>query len=279
MTFLLVWVCLGLSSNGGELAAAPAQNLAEQIRSNFISRTNNGSPQMFSKYVDGKIFMRNASFWLRGMHGLTGIHVGYGPGASVITPWHVVGANHWKNDAGAQLVFCDPANHSIVRTVVAGTEIRPDVRSDIWLAVLDKPLPESITPLLLMPTNWVEKISFARLPVAALNQAQCFGSGELFPFHQQARGWFEYGYVFKRSSAVPTMQFEPRRAGDSGRPIVTLLGTNLALVSHLTFETGDVTFAGPDYSAYAADIQSAIEKVGTNAIAKAQKIGIAKLRQ
>ena len=126
-----------------------------------------------------------------------------------------------------------------------------------------------------MPANWIDRISFARLPVAALNQAQCFGSAELFPFRQQVSGWFHYGVSFKRSNAVPTMQFEPRRAGDSGRPVVTFVGTNLVLISHLTLETGEVNFAGPDYAAYAWDIQSTIELLGTNTTAKAQKLRMA----
>jgi hypothetical protein len=122
-----------------------ANDLSSHIRSAFSARTN-GSTQVFSRYVSGTTFARNRAFWLRGLNGLTGIHAGYGPGATAITRWHVIGANHWKHDAGSKLFFCALQDQAVVRTVVAGTEIRPDVKSDIWLAVLDQPLPSSIVP-------------------------------------------------------------------------------------------------------------------------------------
>lgn len=270
---------LVLPLKASEKSRASSENLNSEVRNGMIARTNGSSPQMFSSYIDGVKFARNPRFWLAGKNGLSGIHVGYGPGSTAITPWHVVGANHWKHDVGSKLVFCDLADQAISRTVVAGVEIRPDIKSDIWLAVLDSALPAAVKPMAIMPTNWLELIPPTRLPVVALNKDEVFGSADLFPFRQPARGWFQYGFAFKRSSALPTMQFEPGRGGDSGRPIVTVLGTNLVLISHLTLEGAGVDFFGPDYSAYGPDIQAAIRSLGTNAAAKAQSVTIVDLEQ
>jgi hypothetical protein len=272
------WLALALVLMHWEGTAATADFTA-QVRAGAVGRTNSASVQMFSSYVDGVKFVRNPAFWLRGLNGLTGVHVGYGPGATAITPWHIAGANHWKHDAGSKLVFCDAGNKPVTRTVVAGTEIRPDIKSDVWLAVLDSALPPSIIPMALMPTNWLELIPPVRLPVAALNKDQCFGSADLLPFREPARGWFQYGLAFKRSSVLPTMQFEPKRAGDSGRAVVTFVGGNLVLVSHLTLEGEGVSFFGPDYASYGPDIQAAIRTLGTNDTAKAQNLRIVDLNR
>jgi hypothetical protein len=78
---------------------------------------------------------------------------------------------------------------------------------------------------------------------------------------------------------LPTMQFEPKRAGDSGRAVVTFVGGNLVLVSHLTLEGEGVSFFGPDYASYGPDIQAAIRTLGTNDTAKAQNLRIVDLNR
>src|SRR5262245_50490091 len=113
------WLCLVLFVLDHERSVASPDDFTAQVRAAAIGRTNKASVQMFSSYVDGVKFVRNPAFWLRGLNGLTGIQVGYGPGATAITPWHVVGANHWKHDTGSKLVFCDLANHAVSRTAVS----------------------------------------------------------------------------------------------------------------------------------------------------------------
>jgi hypothetical protein len=247
------------------------QDLTAHVLANFLAKTNCGA-QLFSTSANGTVFVRDPRFWLRGASGLTGTHAGYGPGASAITPWHVLGANHYKREAGSKLVFCDAAGKTASRTVMAGVEIRPDIKSDIWLAVLEDALPASITPMWLMPPDWTNHAGLKPLPVAAMNQAGEFGLAELSSFHRPVKGWFCHGYSYGSSEIAPLMQFKPMHGGDSGHPIVTLVGTNLILLGHLTFEAGGTNFAGPDYSLYGPDIQSAIATLGTNGTAKAQKI-------
>src|SRR5215471_6278827 len=123
----LAWLCTWLNLAAGEPSPASLEDLTAHVRSNVVARTNGTTSLMFSTWEQGTRFVRNPRFWLNGMNGLSAIHVGYGPGATAITPWHVVGANHWKNEVGAKLYFCDAQNHTILRTVVAGTEIRSDI--------------------------------------------------------------------------------------------------------------------------------------------------------
>src|SRR5271165_3143083 len=87
------------------------EDLTLHIRTNSIARTNGGSTQMFSRYLDGTKFVRNPSFWLNGMNGLAAIQVGYGAGATAITPWHLLEANHFKNEVGSKVYFCDLHNN------------------------------------------------------------------------------------------------------------------------------------------------------------------------
>ena len=245
--------------------------LAAAVKSSFLSRTN-GVARLFSKSVNGTEFERHPKFWLRGVSGPEAIHVGSGAGATAVTPWHVLGANHWKQDVGAHLCFCDAVGNTVTRTVVAGTEIRSDIKSDIWLAVLDKALPNPIAPLPLMPADWTNHIGSEPLLVTAMNQRSEFGLATLVSLQTSASAWFRYGCSYCSSDLAPNLVFLPLRAGDSGRPIMTLFEKNLVLLGHITLEYGYSNFAGPDYSRYAADIQSAIASLGTNNIAKTQKL-------
>jgi len=255
----------------------PAPELPAHVLHNFSSRAG-GSTQVFAKSVGGTSFTRNPKFWLRGLNGLTAIHAGYGPGATAITPWHVLGANHWKPDVGSKLYFCDSQDHTVARTVVAGTEIRPDIKSDIWLALLDEALPPSIMPIALMPTGWADLLQAPGLPVAAMNQASAMGCAKLISLHQSVNGWFRYGYVYQTplASELPGLRFEPMRKGDSGYPIVTIVETNLVLLGHLTIETGS-NFLSPAYSHYLEDIQVAIASLGTNHLASQEKLTLVDL--
>jgi hypothetical protein len=248
-----------------------ARGLSSQILHNFTIRTA-GSTQVFSKSVGGTEFNRNPTFWLHGLNGLTGIHAGYGPGATAITRWHVLGAGHWKHDIGSKLCFCDLQDHTVIRTVVAGTDIRPDIKSDIWLAALDQALPPSIAPMALMPSHWSVEIVGQGMPVAAMNQSSAMGSAEVISLSQSVSGWFRYGCVYRAPGITRALGFEPLRTGDSGQPIVTIVETNLVLLGHITFENGAATFLGPDYSHYAGDIQAAIPALGTNRIAAQEKL-------
>lgn len=271
--------CLMLETTASAATLDRFEDLTQHVRSNVVARTNASSTKVFTSINDGTGFVRSSRFWLNGLSSLTAIHAGHGPGATAITPWHVVGANHWKNDAGSKLYFCDLQNHTVTRTVVAGTEIRPDIKSDIWLAVLDEALPASIAPMPLMPPDWTNHVLLSRFPVAALNKNNEFGSAEIYSFHQPVNGWFTYGYLCQHSSLAPKLQFVALQAGDSGRPIVTFANGDLVLLSHLTFEPGDGKFAGPDYSLYGVDIQAAIKTLGSNSTAKGQVIGIMSLKE
>ena len=278
--FLMV-VCAGLVLELTLPAASPERlkDLTEDARLLVVGRTNNTTTQVFESSIDGTRFVRNRRFWLSGMAGLSAIHSGYGPGSAAITPWHILGANHWKPDAGSKLNFCDLHNHTVVRAVVAGIEIRPDIKSDLWLGVLDEALPASIAPMPLMPPDWTNHVLLSRFPVAALNKNNEFGAAEILSFRQPVSGWFTYGYLYKRSSIATTLQFVALRTGDSGRPIVTFVNGDLVLLGHLTFEPGDGKFAGPDYSLYGGDIQEAIKSLGSNSTAKGQMIRIMSLNE
>src|SRR5262249_2234173 len=149
-------------------------------------------------------------------------------------------------------------DRTVVRSVVAGTEIRPDIKSDIWLALLDQELPSSIVPLALMPADWTNRIHSAAVPVSAMNQSSAMGRAELISLRQGVKVWFLHGYGY-RTPAIGALRFEPMRKGDSGYPIFTIVETNLVLLGHLTFEPGTADFLGPDYSLYGDDIQTAIK--------------------
>ena len=144
--------------------------------------------------------------------------------------------------------------------------------SDIWLAVLDEPLPASIVPLALMRGDWTNRVHAPGLPVAAMNQASAMGCAELISLRQGVNGWFRHGYAYRAPGLAPTLRFEPLHGGDSGYPIVTIVETNLVLLGHLTFEPSAASFLGPDYSQYADDIQAAITTLGTNSLATSAKL-------
>src|SRR5262245_60809648 len=69
-------------------------DLAEQIATSLAQRK--GDQNLFLNHDSSK-FVRNPQFWLKGVEGLNAIQMGDAPGATAITPWHVVGANHSKH--------------------------------------------------------------------------------------------------------------------------------------------------------------------------------------
>src|SRR5262249_55252605 len=128
-----------------------------------------------------------------------------------------------------------------------------------------------------MSLHWTNCIGNPPLLVTAMNQRSEFGLAILTSLRPPVDGWFHYGYSYCSSDLASQLSFVPLRTGDSGHPIMTLVQTNLILLGHITLEYGRSNFAGPDYSSYAADIQIAIASLGTNSIAKMQKLQIINL--
>lgn len=71
--------------------------------------------------------------------------------STVISPQHIVSANHWHLEVGRTAYFVTADNQVISRVITSGARVGS---TDIWIGHLDSPLPASITPLKVLPSNF-----------------------------------------------------------------------------------------------------------------------------
>ena len=112
-------------------------------------------------FASGKT--RNPSHILSGVDitGISAPHDYYAEGweggvcATVISPRHIISADHWHMGVGRKQYFVAGDNTVIERTVVNG--INPYPGTDFWIGYLDAALPASIKPFKVLPSNFLSK--------------------------------------------------------------------------------------------------------------------------
>ena len=71
--------------------------------------------------------------------------------ATVISPRHILGANHYHLEIGRSHYFVTQNNEIVTRQLINGVQI---ANTDIWIGYLDSPLPTTIKPFKVLPSNW-----------------------------------------------------------------------------------------------------------------------------
>jgi hypothetical protein len=110
-------------------------------------------------------YLRNQNCWANGLAGLTGFSVWNSATpkkhATAITPEHVIFCGHWPLSEGSTVRFVT-ANNQVVERTLAKVKREPTFVSvfgtaypDFQIARLNEPLPASIEPLPLLPSDYV----------------------------------------------------------------------------------------------------------------------------
>ena len=141
---------------------------------------------------------RNPSHILSGVDitGISAPHDYYAEGwaggvcATVISPRHIISANHWHMGIGRKQYFVAADNTVVERTVVSG--VNPYPGTDFWIGYLDSALPTSIKPFKVLPSNFLSKYpihSYSLSTTSPMPAFLCFNStGDL---HIGAYDWGE----------------------------------------------------------------------------------------
>jgi hypothetical protein len=258
-------------------------SLGYSLATNLFARTN-FSPSAKADFMFGTKdystihFVRNPDFWLGLPPQLTAIVIGAGAGTNTgtrsylasdgttnqyiggaaISPVHVVNCRHAPFVAGNVLLFVDRKGRPVLRTVVGNV----DCGGDINVSLLNRPLPSTIHPFALLPPDMTNYLPGAEnsyvYSFVAQNQRQ-----QIYPVKI---GWFGDAKVnywiftcLPDTSHFPTNWGYMPVAGDSGHPIMALVGTNLLLAGHWTSPA-----SGPLYNAYYSNINLAMHWLSTN---------------
>jgi hypothetical protein len=237
------------------------ESLANHLMTNLAAHTNLGvaSEAMFSTQdFTHTNFVPNTNFWLKVAPEKTGIVIAHGSpltsgiGGSAVTPRHVLNCNHAAFSAGQSLVFVDDHGAAVARTVTQSVYLGSN---DVQVMLLNADLPATVHPFKVLPTSYTNQ-----LPNAA--------DGHLGSVGMNQDNWVFPKIITITPNPVGISALSDStwgvwnktiRGGDSGHPIMMLVGTNLVLLSHWWQTT-----AGPNYSANFAAINASLHYLSTN---------------
>ena len=165
------------------------EEAAEAVDSRIAGKSNltdwmvyTDVPHVFSE--DENPWKRSGNCWGSDLD-LTGVSpfndpapYGHGFGmaqaVTVLSPWHVIGSSHSFPNVGEYLVLIDKDDNVITPkpVIIASYHFKASgtVYPDISIALLDYPVPDSITPVKVLPDDWKTQLGNPRgLPRLALN--------------------------------------------------------------------------------------------------------------
>jgi len=206
------------------------------------------------------IYVRNTSSWVYGLD-LTPISPWNSSGGAyragtLISPRHIVFANHYPISNGSKIRFVTQDNVVVERTMTSSARVGP---TDIKIGVLDSDVPEIITFARLLPDDWADYI-----PGLTTLSIPCFYTD------QQEKALVNmlssYGilgnfYFNTPIDSYPSRKvlFETLISGDSGNPGFLIVNNQLVI---LTTWTGGGAGAGPNLTTNKTTINSVMTSLG-----------------
>ena len=199
------------------------------------------------------IYVRSGNCWANGLD-LTGISP-WNSGNSnlwagtLITPCHIVMANHAYVVTGATIRFITDDGTVVTRTVMNSAQVGA---TDIRIGVLDSNVPDTITPVKVLPVDFKDWISLVGLPVLYFDQEEKALVGEIASISEEI--------CVIRDPLVATRHafYETVISGDSGNPVFLVNGCELVLLFCFTSPT-----SGPVlHDEYRAAVEQVIDDLG-----------------
>ncbi len=281
--------------------------LAYHVLTNSLASTNGFDPSSglcLQETVSG--YRWNTKLWLYKFPEITSINSGLGQGAmgqvpgtygmQLITRRHAIQAHHvsWANPVGAPVTFTDKRGVVFTNYVQSMTNFSDDIN----VIQLRDELPSQFVPFPLLPTNFASYLpstangrqSNLKLPIiAGTYDRHLYFMGLLSVFNDPfggkgangIRGWISYDggsangpdrWITNRIGLGWGETSEPYyiKRGDSGRPIMMIVGNHLVLLSSI-YSYGNA----PDYASAAPKIQECIDAL---TVAAGEKMGKYKLK-
>jgi len=151
-------------------------DLMSVARSSVMNAIDNLDPSVdqsiFNNYGESSVFERNPNNFLNGKEGITGLVAwnsrtnGKQLGGFAITPQHVISTQHAAYLPGDVVTFVTEDNVVISRTIThtKGTTFN-EWTTDYVMCLLDSPLPATIKPLEIMPSNSADYFDGKSTPI------------------------------------------------------------------------------------------------------------------
>ena len=198
------------------------------------------------------VYDRNATHWLADVD-LTCLSVWNSDGAAqkagvAITPRHVLFANHFVIANGSTMRFVTSSGEVITRTLTAQSRIGT---TDIQVGILDSDLPPSITPALVLPSNYASVMPLDAVPCITLDQEE---KASVHDITTVSGGSVQ---IDDPTDATRLAFYEALVAGDSGNPFLILVDSRPVLVSIASTASN-----GPDIAAQFDAINTALAALG-----------------
>ena len=149
---------------------------------------------------------------------------------TAITPQHVISATHVSPDNGLQVSFQSLSGEVVVRTLVAQTFIPNVAENDLWIGLLDSPLPPCIKPAKFLSPDYVRYIGTGRkLPLVRIgNNKSCNIHDIIYlaPTDRHQR----MCCLHYSAAAIRHRYMRAAWGMDSGHPLFLLFGDDLTFV-------------------------------------------------
>ena len=161
---------------------------------------------------------------------------------TLITPRHIMLAEHFPYTVGDSVFFITKDNQTIRRKVIGESF---NVSADIQLVTIDKDVPTTITPALFLPSDYGKYLANngKGLPTLYFDQEENALVAEVGLINSS--GWF---YQQTPTNANRIALYEDLILGDSGDPCFLVLSGKLVLLNTIT---GGGPGSGPSLSYYA----------------------------
>lgn len=185
-------------------------------------------------------------------------------GATLISPRHVAMAQHFKLTPPCLVYFVGSDNTLYSGNLVGTSDVGT---GDISIGIFDADIPSAVTPAKLMPANaWTAHMPGAAgtalnstgVPVICFNQDKMAFVGSLIALGPN----FDITVV-RPTDATQALWTYGVRSGDSGQPILLMLGGQAILLTLWNGGafTGGWIGAGPDYSQNISAINTAMHSL------------------
>lgn len=173
---------------------------------------------------------------------------GYGGSGTLISPRHIIFANHYQFANGTTLVFVDMSNNSYTRTLSSSVQVGS---TDIRVGLLNSDI-TNVSFAKILDIDIADKTSSSiKLPAFFMDQDRNALIGEYY-----LNGTIGV-CLSPTESAQRTAFYETPIGGDSGNPICLVYENKIILTFTFYFPT-----QGPSLSYYISDINSAMTSLG-----------------
>lgn len=230
LTIILINVLFVTTTLSGQSCDGLGEHINNQVQ-NIISGTGT-SNAIFTSYSSAGNSTWATSEWT-GQVDFSGIAFDDSRTLTLISPRHVLMANHYQRGIGDVIVFHDSSGNIHSATLIAKQNVPGGTNPDITVGLLDVDVPVKYYKVLPPQTNWA----------ICLNNRLVISTHHTRDASIRKVSSTSGLYInFSQSSAVPASYYAPVVSGNSGNPSFLMINGEPILISTFTFSNGTGPF-------------------------------------